>query len=82
MPNGRLIRVVSNCRAAVRPPVAAYIVAIQESAKAVDLIRNKVAASNEVVEDLGRVSDELLDTLRVESGKFMRVDKRRLRSFN
>jgi len=82
MSNGRLIRVTSNSRAAARPPVAAYIVAIQESAKAVDLIRNKVAACDEVVEDLGRVSDELLDTLRIESGKFMLVDTRRLHSFN
>jgi hypothetical protein len=76
MPDGRLIRITGDHCTTAEPRVA-YIVAVHESAKAIDLIRNQVAAAGELVEDLGRVSEELLDALRIESGSFIRVDKRR-----
>jgi hypothetical protein len=65
---GRLIR-VSRYRG--DPRAIAYIVAVAESADAVELIRTQVAAADDEVEDLGRVSDALLVSLKLESGQFM-----------
>ncbi len=53
---GRLIR-ASKFRDA--PGAIADIVALPEAAKAIELIRTKVANPEDEVEDLGRVSDTL-----------------------
>jgi hypothetical protein len=58
----------------------AYIVAEADSAKAIDLIRTKVADPADRVEDLGRVSSSLLRALQLTPGEFMRThDSRTLR---
>ena len=67
MHNGRLIRVSTYLGA------VAYIVAIADPAKAIDLIRAQAAAPSDEIEDLGRVSDALLMTLRLGSGQFVRA---------
>jgi hypothetical protein len=70
MHNGRLIR-VSKYRG--DPSAVAYIVAIADPFEAIELIREKAAASDDELEDLGRVSDVLLSTLKLETGKFVRA---------
>jgi hypothetical protein len=70
---GRLIR-TSNDR---EPPKSiAYIVALSDPADAIELIRSKVANPNDKVEDIGRVSDELIKALKIKPGGFMRADER------
>ncbi len=65
---GRLVRVrCGDDRAAL----AAYIVAEPNAAKAVDRIRSKVAGPADAVEDLGRVSEALLQALQVAPGDFV-----------
>jgi len=68
---GRLIR-TSKFRGA--PRAIAYIVAIAEPEKAIALIRNVIAEPEDEVEDLGRVSDALLISLKLEPGEFARAD--------
>jgi hypothetical protein len=67
---GRLIRVG---RFRGDPNGTAYIVAVAEPAKAIDLIRDKVASSSDEIEDLGRVSDALLIALKLKTGDFVRA---------
>jgi hypothetical protein len=70
---GRLIR-TSNDR---EPPKSiAYIVALSDPADAIELIRGKVADPGHKVEDIGRVSEELIKTLQLDPGDFMRADGR------
>jgi hypothetical protein len=69
MPDGRLIRTTDKHRGGAGQ--VAYIVAVSDSDKAIELIRKKVVAAGDVVEDLGRVSQELLNSLRLEAGEFM-----------
>jgi hypothetical protein len=71
---GRLIR-TSNDRET--PKSIAYIVALSDPADAIELIRSKVADPDDKVEDIGRVSEELLKALRLDSGHFVRADGRR-----
>ena len=52
----------------------AYIVAVAEAAEAIAIIRIREAASNSEIEDLGRVSEQLLATLAIPSGEFLRID--------
>ena len=61
---GRLIRVTNDQK---HQPSVAYIVALQDSGKALELIRNMVGSDNEV-EDLGHVSDALLRSLHLSPG--------------
>lgn len=70
MHNGRLIRVGKYHR---DPRGAAYIVAVADPTKAIELVRAKAAAPGDEIEDLGRVSDALLVTLKLSTGKFMRA---------
>jgi hypothetical protein len=70
---GRLIR-TSNDR---EPPKSiAYIVALSDPTDAIELIRSRVADPGDKVEDIGRVSEELLKTLQLDSGDFTRADGR------
>jgi hypothetical protein len=68
---GRLIR-TSNDRNALGS--IAYIVALSDPADAIELIRSNVADPGDKVEDIGRVSEELLKALRLDPGGFMRAD--------
>jgi len=68
--DGRLIR-VSRYRG--DPQMVAYIVAVANPAEAIDLIRSKVATLEDEVEDLGRVSNALLNALNLRSGDFIRA---------
>jgi|ERR1700734_893796 len=52
----------------------AYIVAVAEAAEAIAIIRTREAASDSQIEDLGRVSEQLLATLAIPSGEFLRID--------
>jgi hypothetical protein len=67
---GRLIR-VSKCQGDEK--AVAYIVALTEPAKAIELIRRKVADPDDQIEDLGRVSDALLNAMKLEPGTFVRA---------
>jgi hypothetical protein len=70
---GRLIRTTNDRE----PPMSiAYIVALSDPAGAIELIRSKVADPGDKVEDIGRVSVELIKTLQLGSGDFMRADGR------
>jgi hypothetical protein len=68
---GRLIRTTNDREP---PKSIAYIVAISDPADAIEMIRSKVADPDDKVEDIGRVSEELLKALRLEPGGFMRAD--------
>jgi hypothetical protein len=70
MPFGRLIRL----RKQGDPRGIAYIVAIADPSKAMDLIKEKVAGPSDEIEDIGRVSDELLNALRLMPGDIARSD--------
>jgi hypothetical protein len=52
----------------------AYIVAVAEAAEAIAIIRTRVAGSTYEIEDLGRVSEQLLATLAIPPGEFLRID--------
>jgi hypothetical protein len=71
---GRLIRITKFGGA---PNSIAYIVAIPEAAKAVALIRTEAADPEDKVEDLGRVSDDLLKALKLLPGEYVRADGKR-----
>jgi hypothetical protein len=70
---GRLIRTSDN--RGTRKAVA-YIVALSDATQAIELIRSKVGAPDDTVEDMGRVSEELLKALRLRPGGFVRADGR------
>lgn len=75
MPFGRLIRVSR----LGDPRTAAYIVAVPDPDRAVDLIRKQVAAPDDEIKDFGRVSNELLEALNLMPDQFVRADSRRRR---
>jgi hypothetical protein len=70
MEHGRLIRVskFSGDSSAV-----SYIVAEPETARAINIIRTKIANPDDVIEDLGRVSDALLLALKLQVGDIVRA---------
>ena len=70
MDYGRLVR-VSKHRG--DPKAVSYIVAVAEAGRAIELIRSQAADPDDEVEDLGRVSDTLIEALRLGSGRFMRA---------
>jgi hypothetical protein len=72
--SGRLIR-----KSAYRgdSKSTAYIVAIDDAAAAIELIKQNVADPGDDIDDLGRVSDGLLLTLKLPAGSFVRLDRGR-----
>jgi hypothetical protein len=70
MGEGRLIR-VSRFRG--DPEAVSYLVAIPNKGDALDLIANQAAMPGYDVEDLGRVSEALITTMRLAAGQFMPV---------
>jgi hypothetical protein len=70
MDNGRLIRVSKHQG---DPKPVAYIVAVAESAQAIELIRSEVGHLCDEIEDLGRVSDALLIAMKIKPGSFVRA---------
>jgi hypothetical protein len=71
---GRLVRVT---RSLGHPNTVAYIVAKADPTQAMEVIRMQAAQPDDVIEDLGRVSDALLHSLNLTSGKFVRADEPR-----
>jgi hypothetical protein len=71
MAYGRLIRTKKH---ADDTKGVAYIVAGAEAAEAIAIIRTREAGSDDEIEDLGRVSEQLLETLDIPSGEFLRID--------
>jgi hypothetical protein len=61
------------------PKAVAYIVAIADSADAIEMIMTKVAEAGDQVEGLGRVSDTLIQSLGLSPGEFMRSDASAIR---
>jgi len=72
MESGRLIRVT---RDRGDHPSVAYIVALQEAAEAIELIRKTVADAGDEIEDLGQVSDALLLTLDLQHGEIKVLER-------
>jgi hypothetical protein len=68
---GRLIRVRKRGE---NPQSVAYIVHEADSAKAVEIIRNIVGSIGDDIQDLGRVSEELLKAMSIGPGQFVPVD--------
>jgi hypothetical protein len=77
MDYGRLIRAGRYRR---DPHAVAYIVAMADAAAAIDLIRNSVTGPGHEIEDIGRVSDALLQALHIRPGEFARADPPHMRS--
>lgn len=75
MPGGRIIRI--NKRG-VSDRIA-YIVAVGDPTEATELIRQNVGVSDDAIEDLGRVSNELLRSLNLKPGELVRADDPRVR---
>ena len=67
---GRLIRVRAHRR---DPESAIYAVAEPEVEKAVDILKIALARPNDEYEDLGRVTDTLLNALGLQPGQFART---------
>ncbi len=72
--SGRLIR-KSPYRGASKS--TAYIVAIDDAGEAIDLIKQNVTEPGDDIQDLGRVSDGLLQALSLPAGSFVILDKGR-----
>jgi len=70
MEDGRLIRV---SMFAGDTASVSYIVAEPDMARAMAIIRTKVANPEYVFEDLGRVSGALLNAMEIEPGDFVRA---------
>jgi hypothetical protein len=67
---GRLIRVA---RRPLDPHGTLYVVAEPDPDKAVDLLKNALTDPDGEFEDLGRITEDLLDALQLESGTFTRA---------
>jgi hypothetical protein len=67
---GRLIRVRAHRR---DPESAIYAVAESEVDKAIDILKIVLARPNDEYEDLGRVTDTLLNALGLQPGQFART---------
>ena len=55
-------------------PAASYIVNETDQATAIEIVRKAVCNPDDDVQDLGRVSEELLKAMSVAPGKFAPVD--------
>ena len=71
MDEGRLIR-VSKFRG--DPHAASYLVAMPDKVEALELISRQAAHPGDDVEDLGRVSEALLTSMRLPPGQFMPIN--------
>jgi hypothetical protein len=67
---GRLIR-VRTYRA--DPEATIYVVAEPEGEKAINILKSALARPDDDYEDLGRVSDSLLNMLSLQPGMFIRT---------
>jgi hypothetical protein len=67
---GRLIRVSKSGD----KPAVSYIVNETDKATAIEIVRKSVGGSGDDIQDLGKVSEELLKAMSVEPGKFVSVD--------
>jgi hypothetical protein len=68
---GRLIR-VSKFRG--DPAATSYLVAMSDKVRALELIRRHAARPDDDVEDLGRVSEALIASMRLPLGQFMPIN--------
>jgi hypothetical protein len=70
---GRLIRL---SRSGDKPS-ATYIVCETDAAKAIEIVRDGVVAGSflDDIQDLGRVSEELLKAMSIRPGEFVPVDR-------
>jgi hypothetical protein len=75
MGSGRLIGVRTSSLGGKFVTVG-YLVAEQDATKAVDIIKRRIAKPTDEVVALNRVSEELLQALRIEPGEFSRADRR------
>jgi hypothetical protein len=73
MGEGRLIRVTTSGETAP-PKSAAYIVAESDKAKALAIILESVARPGDDVQDIGKVSEQLVAALALAPGEFSPVD--------
>lgn len=67
---GRLIRVQVHRS---DPEAAIYVGAVPEAEKAIDILKIALARPYDEYEDLGRVTNILLNTLGLQPGKFART---------
>jgi len=67
---GRLVRVQ---RHRGDPAATIYVVAEPEAEKAIRILKNALSRLNDDYEDLGRVTDSLLDALSLQPGMFTRT---------
>ena len=67
---GRLVRVRAHRG---DPEATIYVVAEPEAEKAIDILKVALAHSHHDYEDLGRVSDTLLNALSLQPGLFART---------
>lgn len=51
-----------------------YLVAVSDAAKAIELLRSKLGASTDQLEDGGPVSGDLIKALGILPGEFIRTD--------
>jgi hypothetical protein len=72
--SGRLIR-----KSAYRgdSKSTAYIVAVDDADEAIELIKQNATEPGDEIQDMGRVSDGLLQTLSLPAGSFVILDKGR-----
>ncbi len=72
MGEGRLIRLTGGEAAPTKS--AAYIVAESDKAKALAIILESVAKPGDDIQDIGKVSEQLVAALALASGEFSTVD--------
>ena len=65
---GRLVRIGGR-----RGDATIYAIAESDPEKALAMIRERVAESHEFLEDLGRVSDDLIKALNLAPGTFKKI---------
>ena len=70
MSEGRLIRVTKHHG---KPQAIAYLVAVPDKAQALKIIRDRVAMPEDEIEDLGRVSENLLVVFSLAPSAFCSV---------
>jgi len=73
MEHGRLVRVTTSAEGSGDAQVV-YVVAEPDRAKAENIIRTKAAYVEDNVETIGRASQQLLKTLNLALGEFVRAE--------
>jgi hypothetical protein len=71
MGQGRLIR-VSKYRG--DPRAVSYLVAVPDKARAIELVIRQAASLGDDIEDLGRVSEDLMAAMRLPPGQFLPIN--------